>query len=156
MYEIEEDHGDSEFYRGPHQFRRMWVWTATATTTTSSSTNSMSHFTMQTRLHVIEHKPFCMETLIGDENVAWALMSWAVMMLWPFFDSEKYTCKKCQISFGHDYLSTSLEQKMQSRWKWSLFCSVWNPAVYTVTCPPTDAAAVAEALQPVFPFINMF
>ncbi len=51
-----------------------------------------------------------METLIGDGNVAWA-----VIMLWTFFDSEKYTCKKCQISFDHDCLSTSLEQKMQSR-----------------------------------------
>jgi hypothetical protein len=32
-----------------------------------------------------------------------------------------------------------------------------SSAVYTVTCPPTDDAAVAaEPLEPVFPFIDMF
>lgn len=31
-----------------------------------------------------------------------------------------------------------------------------SSAVYMVTCPPTDAAAVAKGLRPVFPFIDMF
>ena len=30
-----------------------------------------------------------------------------------------------------------------------------SSAVYRVTCPPTDAAAVAKGLRPVFPFIDM-